>query len=122
MATTRLMAMHANKGKSIAKCLKERTDYAENPEKTDGGSLVSAYACDPHTVDAEFALSKREYFEITGRERKNEVIAYQVRQSFKPGEVTPEEANRIGYELAERFLKGEHAFIVCTHVDKAHVQ
>lgn len=121
MATTRLMAMHANKGKSIARCLKERTDYAKNPEKTDGGNLVSAYACDPHTVDAEFALSKREYFEITGRERKDEVIAYQVRQSFKPGEVTPEEANRIGYELAERFLKGEHAFIVCTHVDKAHV-
>lgn len=121
MATTRLISMHRNKGQSIAQCLKARTDYAMNPAKTAGGELVSAYACDPHTVDAEFALSKREYFEITGRERKDEVIAYQVRQSFKPGEVTPEEANRIGYELAERFLKGEYAFIVCTHIDKAHV-
>lgn len=42
------------------------------------------------------------------------MIAYQARQSFKPGEVTPEEANRIGYEFAMRFLKSNHAFIVCT--------
>ena len=49
------------------------------------------------------------------------MIAYQVRQSFKPGEVTPEEANRIGYEFAERFLKGKHAFIVATHTDRAHI-
>ena len=39
----------------------------------------------------------------------------------KPGEVTPEEANRVGRELAERFLKGRHAYIVCTHTDKRHI-
>ncbi len=121
MATTRLIAMHRNRGKSIAQCLTVRTAYALNPDKTANGELVSAYACDPHTVDAEFCLSKKEYFEITGRERKDEVIAYQVRQSFKPGEVTPEEANRIGYELAERFLKGDYAFIVATHTDRRHI-
>ena len=33
------------------------------------------------------------------------IIAYQIRQSFKPGEVTPEEANRIGYETAMRWTK-----------------
>lgn len=49
---------------------------------------------------------------VYGREPKNDVIAYQIRQSFKPGEVTPEEANRIGYELAKRFLKERHAFFV----------
>ena len=49
------------------------------------------------------------------------MIAYQVRQSFKPGEITPEEANRVGYEFAERFLKGKYAFIVCTHTDRAHI-
>ena len=58
---------------------------------------------------------------ITGRRIHNEVIAYQLRQSFKPGEVTPEEANRIGYELASRFLKSEHAFLVATHNDRRHV-
>lgn len=121
LATTRLIAMHINKGKTVAQCLKNRTDYAKNPEKTEDGEWVSSYACDPKTVDAEFALAKREYKEITGRERKDEVIAYQVRQSFKPGEVSPEEANKIGYELASRFLKGNHAFIVATHTDKAHI-
>ena len=49
------------------------------------------------------------------------MIAYQIRQSFKPGEITPEETNRVGYELAMRFLKGKHAFIVATHVDKKHI-
>jgi hypothetical protein len=121
MATTRIISMHMNKGKTIAQCLTDRTDYAKNPDKTDGGELISSYACDPKTADAEFLLSKRQYKTITGRTQENDVIAYQIRQSFKPGEVTPEEANRLGYELASRFLKGKHAFIVCTHQDKSHV-
>lgn len=96
-------------------------DYGKNPDKTHDGQLISAYACDPETADAEFALSKREYYQLTGRRQDSDVIAYQVRQSFRPGEITPEEANRIGYEFAERFLKGNHAFIVCTHTDKQHI-
>ncbi|MBE6905092.1 MAG: relaxase [Ruminococcaceae bacterium] len=121
MATTRIISMHVNRGKTIAQCLADRTDYAENPEKTEGGKLISAFECDPKTVDAEFLFSKRQYKTITGREQKNDVIAYQIRQSFKPGEVTPQQANEIGYELATRFLKGRHAFIVCTHCDKSHI-
>ena len=121
MATTRIIPMHRNKGKSIAQCLRARTDYVKNPEKTNGGELISAFACDPRTVDAEFLLSKKEYQSRTGRAQKRDVIAYQVRQSFRPGEVSPEEANKIGYEFASRFLKENHAFIVATHVDKAHI-
>lgn len=113
--------MHQNKGKSIAQCLSARTEYVKNPEKTNAGDLVSSFACDPKTVDAEFLLSKREYRTITGRTQARNVIAYQVRQSFKPGEITPEEANRVGYEFAARFLKENHAFIVATHIDKAHI-
>ena len=115
MAVTRIMAMHLNKGRTIAQCLKDRTDYAKNPGKTMGGELISAFGCDPRTADAEFLFAKRQYRQFTGREPKNDVIAYQIRQSFKPGEVTPEEANRIGYELAKRFLKERHAFFVATH-------
>ena len=121
MAATRLIAMHQTKGRSIAKCLKNRTDYAKNEKKTDGGELVSSYECDPKLVEDQFLLSKREYAQITGRHRDGDVIAYQIRQSFKPGEVAPEEANRIGYETAMRWTKGEHAFIVATHIDKAHI-
>lgn len=121
MATTRIISMHINKGKTIAQCLKARVDYIENPEKTNGGELISSYACSPETADQEFLLARNEYMAITGRRIHNEVIAYQLRQSFKPGEVTPEEANRIGYELASRFLKGEHAFLVATHNDRRHI-
>ncbi|MBR4959320.1 MAG: relaxase/mobilization nuclease domain-containing protein [Clostridia bacterium] len=121
MATTRIMPMHHIKGKSILQCLRERIDYSKNIEKTAEGEYISAYECDAKTAAAEFALAKREYGILSGREQKNNVIAYQIRQSFRPGEVTPEEANRIGYELAMRFLKGKHAFIVCTHVDKKHL-
>ena len=121
MAATRLIPMHVNKGKTIAQSLGDRTDYAKNPEKTDKGELVTGYQCDPMTVDEEFLLSKRQYEQITGRRQRHEVIAYQIRQSFKPGEITPEDANRFGQELALRFTKGKYAFIVATHTDRAHV-
>ena len=113
--------MHANKGQTVRKCLAKRTDYAMNPDKTDEYKYVSSYACNPQTVDEEFMLSKQEYYNLTGRVNKNDIIAYQIRQSFKPGEITPEEANKISYELASRLLKGHHAFIVATHIDKKHI-
>lgn len=121
LAATRLIPMRKNKGKSIGACLHNHTSYIQNPDKTEQGELVSSYECSPLTVDEEFLLTKRLYEQTTGRSQKSDVIAYQVRQSFKPGEVTPEEANRIGYEFAERFLKGKHAFIVATHTDRAHI-
>lgn len=122
IAVTRIIPMHISKGKTALQSLSARLDYVTNPSKTKNGELVTAYACDPHTADAEFALSRRQYQTYTGRTQKHEVIAYQVRQSFKPGEVTPEEANAIGYEFANRFLKGNHAFIVATHCDVKHIQ
>ena len=101
--------------------MRDRTDYAQNPEKTEKGELVTGYECDPMTADEEFLLAKRQYLHITGRRQQNDVIAYQIRQSFKPGEITPEEANRVGYELGMRFTKGKHAFLVATHTDRAHI-
>lgn len=121
MAATRLIALHVNKGRTVAQCLGERTDYAMNPEKTEKGELITSYQCDPYTVEEEFMLSKRKYLQITGKVQKNDVIAYQIRQSFKPGETTAEEANRLGRELAMRFTKGKYAFIVATHTDRKHI-
>ncbi len=121
MAATRLIALHKTKGHTVAQSLGDRTDYAKNPEKTEKGELVTAYRCDPFTVDEEFMLQKRLYYQTTGRKRKDDVIAYQIRQSFKPGEITPEEANRLGHELAMRFTKGHYSFIVATHTDRTHI-
>lgn len=122
-ATTRLIPMHISKNQTIAQSLKDRFEYGENPDKTNGGELISAYKCDPLTADAEFLLAKSQYKAITGREQKtdSDIITYQIRQSFRPGEITPEDANRLGYELAMRWTKGRHAFFVATHIDKAHI-
>ena len=121
MAATRLIAMHHLKGKTIKQCLKDRIEYSLNPVKTENGEYVSFYECTPESVIEEFALSKREYEHITGRSQERGVIAYMIRQSFKPGEVNAKEANNIGYELAMRFTKGKHMFFVATHTDRQHV-
>lgn len=42
MAATRLIALHVNKGKSVAQCLDDRTDYSQNAEKTKGGEFISS--------------------------------------------------------------------------------
>ena len=121
MAATRLIAMHHLKGKSIKQCLKDRIEYSLNPVKTENGEYVSFYECTPEAVVEEVALSKREYEHITGRSQQRGVIAYMIRQSFKPGEITAKEANNIGYELAMRFTKGKHMFFVATHTDRNHI-
>ena len=122
MATTRIMPLHVGKGRTESRAISDIIDYVANPKKTDNGRLITGYACDSRTADAEFLLAKRQYIAATGRVRgADDVIAYHVRQSFCPGEITPEEANRLGVEFAKRFTKGNHAFVVCTHIDKSHI-
>lgn len=121
MAATRIVPLHTGKGRGVGTAISDILDYIENPDKTDGGKLITGYQCDSRIADAKFLFSKRRYQAITGRRQDSDVIAYHVWQSFKPGEVTPEEANRIGYEFAMRFLKGNNAFIVCTHIDQHHI-
>ena len=107
---SRLKKLNADHIKFVLDSLAENTAPVRNMKQYLLATLYNA----PTTMNL--------YYErTTGRSQKSDVIAYQVRQSFKPGEVTPEEANRIGYEFAERFLKGKHAFIVATHTDRAHI-
>ena len=82
---------------------------------------MSAYLCDPATAHVEFLLVKSQYQAETGREVERGALCYQIRQAFPKGELTPEEANKIGYETAMRWTKGKYQFFVCTHIDKAHV-
>lgn len=140
MAATWIKPLHVNKGKTIAQTISDRTDYVKNPDKTIAqvitgqtdyiknpdkthkGELVVGYGCNPRTADEEFLLAKREYEYLTGRNQgRHNILAYHIRQSFKPDEITPQEAQEVGYELAMRFTKGKHAFIVAVHTDKKHV-
>ena len=109
MATTRIMPLHTGKGRTVGKAISDIIDYVENPEKTDHGRLITSYQCDSRIADAEFLFAKKGYIQKTGRVRgEDDVIAYHLRQSFVPGEITPEEANRLGQELARRFTKGNN--------------
>jgi len=115
MATTRIMPLHVGKGRTESRAISDIIDYVANPKKTDNGRLITGYACDSRTADAEFLLAKRQYIAATGRVRgTDDVIAYHVRQSFRPGEITPEEANRLGDQA-----KPSHRELLRVAIDNA---
>ena len=123
MAISNILPRKIMRNRTRQQSMVERHDYDQKAEKTNNGELVSSYMCLPETAAEEFEISKQLYHQITGRSQSpdHDVIMYRVIQSFKPGEVSPEEANRIGYELAMKFTGGQHQFVVSTHVDKAHI-
>ena len=123
MAISKLKPRKISDGKSIRQYLADRIDYGKNPEKTDGGRLVSTYQCSPETAAEEFAITKRLYANLTGRSQPKErdVLSYFLLQSFRPGEITPEQAHQMGYQLALEFTGGNHAFVVSTHIDREHI-
>ena len=105
------MPLHIGKGRTVGSAITDIIDYVANPEKTDYGNLITSWQCDSRVADAQFVYSKQQYIRQTGKvQGKDNVIAYHLRQSFRPGEITPEEANRLGCELARRFTKENHAF------------
>ena len=121
MATTTILTIHINKGKTPKQCVAAQLNYIMNPTKTNGGALISSHACMPETAADEFMLFRQEHQANTGRTQENEVIGYHVRQAFKPEEITPEVANEIGNELASRMTDDQFAYVVATHIDKHHI-
>ena len=95
----------------IKSTLKKALDYITKPEKTDGGRLVSSYGCTPETADVEFLYT------ISQGMNKGDNLAHHMIQSFAPGEVTPEEAHKLGQEWAEKVLKGKYEYVIATHTD-----
>ena len=91
MAATWIRPRHVSAGKGVAQTISDAIDYVENPDKTQQGDFVTAYGCNPRLADAEFMLAKKQYADLTGREPgKSNILLYHIRQSFKPGEITPE--------------------------------
>ena len=62
MATSRLMALHIGKERTVSHAISDIIDYVENPQKTDNGRLISSYECDSRTVDA---VCYKGWFRIT---------------------------------------------------------
>ena len=76
MATTRLMPLHTGKGRTVGQAISDIIDYTENPQKTDGGRLITSWQCDSRIADAEFLFTKNQYIQKTGRVRgEDDVIA-----------------------------------------------
>ena len=100
MAISNIISRKTMRNRTRQQSMAERHDYDQKAEKTNDGELVSSYMCSPETAAEEFEISKQLYHQITGRTQSpdHDVIMYRVIQSFKPGEVSPEEANRIGYK------------------------
>ena len=122
MATTWIKPIRAEKGKSAAATIQDSLKYIMNPSKTRNGELISTYACDKRTAATEFIMSKQEYSANTGRVPRNkDVLMYHMRISFKPGEIPPDEATKVGNDLAMRWTKGKHSYAVATHEDKEHI-
>ena len=69
MATTRLMPLHTGKGRTVGQAISDIIDYTENPQKTDGGRLITSWQCDSRIADAEFLFAKNQYIQKTGRVR-----------------------------------------------------
>ena len=107
--------MAVTKTHPIKSTLKAAIDYILNPEKTDGKLLASSFGCGLETADIEFAWTR----EAAGD--KGTHLGRHLIQSFAVGETTPEEAHKIGMELAQAVLGGKYEFVLTTHVDKNHL-
>ena len=123
MATTSLW--------KVSGSLKKVLDYAENPDKTSLKNVIE-YASDKEKTDDELFITgincevERAYEMMTETKRqfgkKDKVVAYHGYQSFKDGEVTPEECHAIGVETAKRLWGDRYEVIVTTHLNtKTHL-
>lgn len=107
MAYTKIHAIKATVDKAI--------DYICNPDKTDEQIYVSSYACAPETAAIDFKYTLDHCRENSPNK------AYHLIQAFAPGEVSYEEAHRIGKELAGKVLEGKYSYVLTTHIDKGHI-
>ena len=107
--------MAVTKIKPIKSTLSKALDYIQNPDKTDGKMLVSSFGCSAETADIEFGFTLSQALD------RGNNLAHHLIQSFEPGEVDYQKAHEIGKQLADAVTKGQHEYVLTTHIDKGHV-
>ena len=107
--------MAVTKIKPVKSTLSKALDYIENPDKTYGKMLISSFGCSYETADIEFGYTLSQALD------KGNNLAFHLIQSFAPGEVDYEKAHEIGKQLADAVTKGQHEYVVTTHIDKGHI-
>lgn len=89
--------------------------YTENDDKTDRKMYVSTINCPKQDPYGAMMATKRRFEKLGGN------VAYHGFQSFKAGEVTPEEAHAIGMETARRMWGDEYQVVVTTHLNTDNI-
>ena len=107
MAITKIHPIRRTLGKAV--------DYITNKDKTDGEIFVSTYGCTRETIEEDFEYTRKQ------ASYRGSIISQHIIQSFAEGEVTPEQAHKIGIELAGKFTNHKHEYIIATHIDKGHI-
>lgn len=85
--------------------------YAADGQKTEQQYFVSGINCDPATARDEMLSVKLQFGD------KKEIICYHGYQSFRHGEVTPEQAHEIGVKLAKNMWGDRFQVVVATHLN-----
>ena len=107
MATTKLWKFKSRLDRLI--------DYAINGEKTENKLYVSGINCMPDTAFYEMQNVKKQFFKTKGIE------CFHGYQSFATGEITPEQAHKIGVELAKQVWGDKFQVIVSTHLNTDNI-
>ncbi len=115
----KLMDYATNPDKTTESDLEAVIDYAMNGEKVastdEKACYVSGVNCSADTALDEMMSIQKHFGKTNGN------VAYHCYQSFRPGEITPEECHRLGVELARRMWGADYQVVVATHLDKGHL-
>ena len=123
MAVTKVFAIRARFEKTVQYAANEQKtsldgmiNYAVNPDKTEQRLFESCLNCSSvENASRDMERTKRRYNKTGG------VQGYHIIQSFKPGELTPEQTHTIGVEFAKRMFGERFEMVIGTHLDKHHL-
>lgn len=123
MAVTKIFAIRDRLDKRVSYAVNEKKttldgmiDYAVNPDKTEQRLFESCLNCNSVESAYKDMQMTKEHYRKTGG-----VLGYHFIQSFKPGEVTPEQAHQYGIEFAKRLFGDRFEVVIGTHLDKHHL-
>ncbi len=97
--------------KYMDKDLYAALQYVSNDKKTDKRMYVSGINCNAKRAYERMTATKKRFGKMGGN------VAYHGYQSFVSGEVTPEEAHKIGLETARRMWGADYEIVVTTHLN-----
>ena len=95
--------------------LKEVLTYTTQGYKTNEKEYITGINCDPKNALTQMMNTKLSYNKMDGR------LAFHAVQSFKPGELTPDECHKLGIQLAKQMWGNRFEVVVSTHLDKKHL-